>query len=149
MPFTNEHWQFRGAVTMTGQVSLPDGAVGDAAVGASANVAATKLEHQHAIRYAQADGSDVVAAIVPVLGFVMGILAPYVWAEGWLHAKLGAFLVLLVLLFLAARRNRRLVDALEAGDDDAAARHWRGYLVLRIVGLAAFVLIFVAVVFRF
>ena len=52
---------FLGAATFR-VINLPAGAVGDAEVKAAAGLAASKLEHQHAIRYAQADGSDVAAA---------------------------------------------------------------------------------------
>jgi len=47
-------------------ISLNDGEVGDDNVEAGAGIAASKLEHQHVIRYSQADGSDIVAATVPV-----------------------------------------------------------------------------------
>lgn len=47
-------------------LSVPAGTVKDADVASGAAIAAAKLEHQYAICYSQADGSDVVAAIVPV-----------------------------------------------------------------------------------
>ena len=111
--------------------------------------AGDRLERARTVRRVQIALEMPVAAIVPVLGFIMGVLQPTWWREGWLHAKLTALVALLGLLFLAARRNRHLVTALEAGDDASVARHWHGYLILRTVGLAAFLLIFVAVVFRF
>ena len=46
--------------------ALSAGCVTDAAVAAAAGLAATKLEHQHAVTYYQADGADVAAAIVPI-----------------------------------------------------------------------------------
>lgn len=55
----------KGKITAE-SMTIPDGTLDDDAVAADAAIAATKLEHQHAIRYDQADGSDVVAAIVPV-----------------------------------------------------------------------------------
>ena len=113
------------------------------------DTAGDRLERARTVRRLQVALEMPLAVIVPVFGMALAGLNPHVWTEGWLHAKLAALLVLLALLFLAARRNRKLVEALEAGDDDAAGRHWHGYLVLRIIGLAAFVLIFVAVVFRF
>lgn len=47
-------------------LNIPAGTVGNAGVAAAAGIDATKLDHQHAIRYSQADGSDVVSAIVPI-----------------------------------------------------------------------------------
>lgn len=56
----------RGTLTATSGLSMPDGTVTNAKVNAAAAIAATKLQHQHAISYYQADGSAIVAAIVPV-----------------------------------------------------------------------------------
>lgn len=47
-------------------MGIPAGTVTDAAVSASAGIAATKLEHQHALTYSQAGGADVVSATVPI-----------------------------------------------------------------------------------
>ncbi len=52
-------WQFLNIV-------LPAGCVKAEHVETAAGIEASKLEHQHAIEYNQPDGSDVVAAIVPV-----------------------------------------------------------------------------------
>jgi len=41
--------------------SLPDGTVDNAAVSASADIAASKMVHYHAIHYTQQDGTDVAA----------------------------------------------------------------------------------------
>ena len=48
------------------QMTIPDGSVTDDAVAASAGIAATKLEHQHALVYRQADGTDVVSETMPL-----------------------------------------------------------------------------------
>jgi len=45
---------------------VPDGSIDNAAIAALAGLAATKLEHQHALIYSQAAGSDIVAATVPI-----------------------------------------------------------------------------------
>lgn len=55
----------------TGQVrfvnaALQDGVITDAMVAAGAGIDPTKLDHQHAITYYQADGSSVASAIVPI-----------------------------------------------------------------------------------
>lgn len=55
----------KGTLTPT-TLNVPDGAVDDDAVAASAGIAATKVEAQYAIHYSQADGVAVAAAIVPV-----------------------------------------------------------------------------------
>jgi hypothetical protein len=47
-------------------LTIPDGTIVDAAVSAAAAIAATKMQHQHALNYSQADGSAVAAAIVPI-----------------------------------------------------------------------------------
>lgn len=47
-------------------LQLKDGGIGNAKIASDAAIAATKLIHQVPIHYSQADGSDVVAAIVPV-----------------------------------------------------------------------------------
>jgi len=62
-----------GTVTPT-TINLPAGTVDNAAVGAAAGIVATKMEHQHTLIYSQADGSDVVSAIVPIW-IVRGVTA--------------------------------------------------------------------------
>lgn len=47
-------------------LSIPASTIKNADVASDAAIEAAKLEHQYAIRYSQADGSDVVAVIVPV-----------------------------------------------------------------------------------
>jgi len=47
-------------------VNLPDDCVGDDQIEEAADLDASKLEHQFPITYSQADGSDIVAAIVPI-----------------------------------------------------------------------------------
>lgn len=47
-------------------ISYPVGGITNAAISSSAAIAATKLVHQHALRYAQNGGTDVVAATVPI-----------------------------------------------------------------------------------
>jgi hypothetical protein len=56
---------FTGQVRFVAAV-LQDGAVTDDMIAAGAGIDPTKLDHQHAIRYYQADGSAVVSAIVPI-----------------------------------------------------------------------------------
>ncbi len=53
---------FTGTVTFTGSTNLPDGSISDDHVNAGAAIDADKLQHRHALNYAQADGSDVVTA---------------------------------------------------------------------------------------
>lgn len=52
--------QVKGSVFAT-SVPLPAGTVTDAMVNGAADVAATKLEHQHSLTYSQPSGSAVVA----------------------------------------------------------------------------------------
>ena len=47
-------------------ITLPSDTVKNDNVTSGADIDADKLEHQHAIEYQQADGSDVVAATVPI-----------------------------------------------------------------------------------
>lgn len=55
----------KGALTAA-EMTLPSGTVLNASITAAAGVSASKLEHQHFIPYAQADGSDIVGATVPI-----------------------------------------------------------------------------------
>jgi len=55
----------RGRVTSE-TMTIPASTITDAMVASNAAIAATKQEHRFVINYSQADGSDVVAAIVPV-----------------------------------------------------------------------------------
>lgn len=59
-----------------GGVNLPAASVGNAAVQAAAGIEATKLQQQYALNYSQPDGSDVVAAVVPIhiVNGVSGVL---------------------------------------------------------------------------
>ena len=50
-------------------VNLPNSTVQNQHVIASAGIEATKLEHQHALKYAQADGADVVSESVAIHHF--------------------------------------------------------------------------------
>ena len=54
-----------GAFSCT-SMQIPAGTVQASDVAAAAGIEATKLEHQHAIHYWQADGTAIAAAIVPV-----------------------------------------------------------------------------------
>ena len=56
----------RGGLRVLDELSVTAGNWDNDDINAAAGIAATKLEHQHSISYHQADGSDVVAAIVPV-----------------------------------------------------------------------------------
>lgn len=56
---------FAGTITPKA-INLPDAAVDNAAVKSMAGIDADKLQHQHVLIYRQDDGSDVVAAIVPL-----------------------------------------------------------------------------------
>ena len=49
-----------------GSMEIPDGTVVDADVSLTAKINATKLGHQHAVRYSQTDGSDVVSEKLPI-----------------------------------------------------------------------------------
>lgn len=76
---------FRSDVHVIGNFScttmtVPDATVDDDAVKPAAGIQATKLQHQHAIKYHQADGSDVAAAIVPI-HVVRGVSATIVAVE--------------------------------------------------------------------
>lgn len=64
----DQNWYFGGNLAAK-SMTIPAGAVGDEQIEASAMVAATKLVHQHAARYVQAGGSDVVAVTVPLHTF--------------------------------------------------------------------------------
>lgn len=64
--------------TLTPKVfNPPAGSIDDNAVKAAAGVAASKLQHQHVLTYRQDDGSDIVAAIVP-LWIVRGVASTVV-----------------------------------------------------------------------
>lgn len=53
---------FSGSVTFTGtNFVVPDGSITSAEVAAGTNIDADKLQHRHAIYYAQADGADVAS----------------------------------------------------------------------------------------
>ena len=54
-----------GAFSCT-TMQIPAGTVQKEDVAAAAGIEATKLEHQHAIHYWQADGTAIAAAIVPI-----------------------------------------------------------------------------------
>ena len=63
--------RLEGDVHVAGAIScqtmqIPAGTVENTDVAAAAGIAATKLQHQHSIHYVQDDGSDVVAATVPI-----------------------------------------------------------------------------------
>ena len=60
-----ENVLINGTLTVSGALSLTTG-ITNSDVGATAAIAATKLQHQHHISYHQVDGSAVVAAIAPV-----------------------------------------------------------------------------------
>ncbi|MDK1103988.1 MAG: hypothetical protein QGD93_10300 [Actinomycetota bacterium] len=49
-----------------GTLSIPSGTIVDAAVGASAAISATKMQHQHSMHYGQVDGGAVAVAISPI-----------------------------------------------------------------------------------
>src|SRR5574341_565405 len=51
----------KGSVFATTTIPLPAGTVTDAMVNGSADIAATKLEHQHSLTYSQPSASAVVA----------------------------------------------------------------------------------------
>src|SRR5947209_8741682 len=59
----------------------PDGSITDAHIAAGANIAATKLEHQHSNHHYQAPGSAIVAAtqdvhiVAGVTGTIVGMQA--------------------------------------------------------------------------
>lgn len=55
---------YTGTVTYTGTINLPAGTIDNADVNAGAAIAATKLQHRHAIGYGQVDGTDVVTATI-------------------------------------------------------------------------------------
>lgn len=46
--------------------NAPPGSIGDADIEGNAGIQASKVVHQHAVRYHQAGGTDVVAATVPL-----------------------------------------------------------------------------------
>lgn len=57
--------QITGALTMA-ELNIPAGTLKDVDVAAGAAIAASKIIHQFPVRYAQDDGSNIVAAIVPI-----------------------------------------------------------------------------------
>jgi hypothetical protein len=63
-----------GIVVFAKSPRLPAGAIGDADIEAGADLAASKLEHEHRIPYAQADGADV-AAETRIVHLVRGVSA--------------------------------------------------------------------------
>jgi uncharacterized membrane protein len=90
-----------------------------------------------------------LATLVPLIGLTLSAFHPGIFMAPWFHVKLTAVVLLLLFSSFAVIRNRRLIRALEAGDDARAGKEWHGYLAMRIVAWIAFVAIFVAVVFRF
>ncbi len=61
----------RGDLLVQGTLSAttfspPAASIGNAAIKSDAAIDASKLEHQHSLTYRQDDGSDIVAAIVPI-----------------------------------------------------------------------------------
>jgi len=53
-------------LTVIGGFTPPDGSITKAKIPAGAGVEASKLEHQHALHYVQADGADVADAVAPI-----------------------------------------------------------------------------------
>jgi hypothetical protein len=53
-------------LAVIGGFTPPDGSITKAKIPAAAGIEASKLEHQHALHYSQADGGDIVDAIVPI-----------------------------------------------------------------------------------
>lgn len=90
-----------------------------------------------------------LATLVPLVGLGLSAFVPNVFAAGWFHVKLTAVVVLLLFSSFAVIRNRRLIRALEDGDETRAGKEWQGYLTMRIIAWVAFIMIFIAVVFRF
>lgn len=68
--------------------TAPASSIGDSAIQGAANVAASKLEHQFAKSYTQANGASIVSATVPlhtvygttgtVVSFAAGVITPAV-----------------------------------------------------------------------
>jgi len=90
-----------------------------------------------------------LATLVPLVGLVLAAFYPGIFRQGWFHVKLTAVVLLLLFSSFAVIRNRRLIRALEGGDETQAGKEWYGYLAMRTVAWIAFVIIFIAVVFRF
>lgn len=72
---------FHGTITFAGDVVLPDGVVDDAAIHASAAIAATKLEHQHVLSRQLADDTTAIAAGDELLYIVRGAAGEVVSIE--------------------------------------------------------------------
>ena len=68
-----------GAANFTGPTSFPDGSITNTKVAASADIAANKLQHRHAISHSQKDGTDVVSeTIMLYIARASGTLARFV-----------------------------------------------------------------------
>lgn len=70
---------FNGAVAFNGQFSLPDNVITNAKVIAGAEIAASKLQHRHAIPHSQKNGTDIVSeTIVKYIAKTTGSLVRFV-----------------------------------------------------------------------
>lgn len=110
---------------------------------------ADRLERAKTVRQLLVRVEMPLATFVPLVGLALSAFHTGIFRAGWFHVKLTAVLLLLLFSSFAVVRNRRLIRALEAGDEAKAGKEWHGYLAMRIVAWIAFVVIFVAVVFRF
>lgn len=62
----DEHILAMAGITIKSPFSIPPASIVNSHVAAGAGFEASKLQHQHVLTYKQDDGSDIVAAIVPI-----------------------------------------------------------------------------------
>jgi uncharacterized membrane protein len=106
-----------------------------------------RLERARTLRRLLVGLEMPLAGIVPLLGLLLTGIRPTWWAQGWLHMKVTAVVFLLLVLFLTSRRNRRLLRVLETDEGADTIGDLQVYRMLRVVGWAALLIIFAAVVF--
>jgi hypothetical protein len=100
-----------------GSLTVPSATITDAMVAAAAGIAATKVEHQFAAHYSQADGSDVATAIYP-LHTVVGATGEIVAVEAvCVDAPSGGDKKFTVDLQKASATNTTLASVLSAAID--------------------------------
>ena len=103
------------------------------------------LERARAARFLTLRVEMPLAALTPCFGLILSGLRPEVWTQGWFHTKLTAFLLIYVLLILDARRSRRWIEALEAGEAPSRG----GFAVAFALGMLAFIAVFVCAKVKF
>lgn len=112
----DENGVFRGDVTFTGTLTMPDGTVVDGDVAAAAGIAASKLEHDHRPIYSQ-ESATTAAAETKVVHIAKGDGTLNEFKAGCVVANIGAATVT---VDLTVNGVSVLTAAIEIDSGDAA-----------------------------